>query len=303
MVDEIGLPAALSTLPCSPGHSIFTSVPTRKVLTGPNSLAIEKTAITMMYGTSAIMIRPVVSSRLEAAGVATAEPPDVPPVRPGPLAVSDRPPARPAGVTPPPPGTSSASAVAARRSLSASSVPDGCHTRRNAIVAPTATSEAMMSVSSTEMKLELTNWASAKLTPQTSAAGQVWRRPRRPSTKATRISGTNSARTGVCRPTTAPISEAGMLVSAAAVRMGVAIAPNATGAVLASRTIAAARKAEKPIAMSITPVIATGAPKPASASSRPPKQNAISTAMMRGSAEMRLNDARRSSKRPLTTVS
>src|SRR6478735_6290200 len=99
MVDEIGLPAALSTLPCSPGHSIFWSVPTRKVVTGPHSLAIEKTAITMMYGTSAIMIRPGVSSRLDA-GVATAEPPDVPPVRPGPLAVSDRPPARPAGVAP-----------------------------------------------------------------------------------------------------------------------------------------------------------------------------------------------------------
>ena len=85
--------------------------------------------------------------------------------------------------------------------------------------------------------------------------------------------------------------------------IGVPIAPNATGAVLASSTTTAARTGEKPSAISITPVIATGAPNPASASSRPPKQNAMMIACTRGSSEMRWKAPRRSSKRPLTTVS
>ena len=55
--------------------------------------------------------------------------------------------------------------------------------------------------------------------------------------------------------------------------------------------------------MSITPVIATGAPNPARASIRPPKQNAMMMAWQRGSSEMLPNAVRRSSKRPLTTVS
>ena len=84
--------------------------------------------------------------------------------------------------------------------------------------------------------------------------------------------------------------------------IGVPMAPKATGAVLARSTTAAARSGEKPSAMSMTPVIATGAPKPASASSRPPKQNAMMIACTRGSSEMRWKVARRSSKRPLATV-
>ncbi len=83
---------------------------------------------------------------------------------------------------------------------------------------------------------------------------------------------------------------------------GIAIAPKATGAVLASRQTAAARIAEKPIAISITAVIATGAPNPARASSRAPKQKATMMACTRGSAETRPKAARRSSNRPLTTV-
>lgn len=94
-----------------------------------------------------------------------------------------------------------------------------------------------------------------------------------------------------------------MPVSVPAVRIGVAMAPYATGAVLANNTTVAALNGEKPNAISMTPVMATGAPKPASASNSPPKQKAMSTAMMRGSSDTRLNDARRSSKRPLTTVS
>ena len=94
-----------------------------------------------------------------------------------------------------------------------------------------------------------------------------------------------------------------MLVSAPAVMIGVPMAPNATGAVLASSTTIAARIGEKPSAISITPVIATGAPNPARASSSPPKQNAMMIACARGSSEIRWKAARRSSNRPLTTVS
>ena len=85
--------------------------------------------------------------------------------------------------------------------------------------------------------------------------------------------------------------------------IGIAIAPKATGAVLAMSTTVAARIAVKPTAISITPVIATGAPKPARASSRPPKQKAMMIAWTRGSSEILSMTRRRSSKRPLRTVS
>ena len=84
--------------------------------------------------------------------------------------------------------------------------------------------------------------------------------------------------------------------------IGTAIAPNATGDVLATSAIAAAFIGEKPSAMSITEQIATGVPKPASASSSAPKQNAISTACTRWSALTWPNDRRSTAKCPLLTV-
>ncbi len=70
----------------------------------------------------------------------------------------------------------------------------------------------------------------------------------------------------------------GSSVTLASVRIGVAIAPNATGAVLATSASAAAFIGLKPSAISITDVTATGVPKPASASSSAPNENAIRTA-------------------------
>ena len=99
------------------------------------------------------------------------------------------------------------------------------------------------------------------------------------------------------------MSPKGRPVRLAAVVIGMAIAPKATGAVFASRTVQAARSGATPSAMSMVAVIATGAPNPASASSRPPKQKAMSTAWTRGSSLTTSNTARRSSKRPLLTVS
>ena len=86
------------------------------------------------------------------------------------------------------------------------------------------------------------------------------------------------------------------------VMIGIAIAPNATGAVFATSATAAALIGWKPSAISITAVIATGVPKPASASSSAPKQKAMMTACTRWSSEIRPNDLRSTAKWPVVTV-
>ena len=84
--------------------------------------------------------------------------------------------------------------------------------------------------------------------------------------------------------------------------IGVATAPKATGAVLATMTDTAARMRENPMVRSMTPVMARGAPNPANASNMPPKQKAIRIACTRGSSESRSMRARKSWKRPERTV-
>ena len=86
------------------------------------------------------------------------------------------------------------------------------------------------------------------------------------------------------------------------VTIGIAIAPKATGAVFATSATEAALIGLNPSAINATEVIATGVPKPASASSRAPKQNAISTAWTRWSFEIAPNDRRRTAKWPVSTV-
>ena len=159
-----------------------------------------------------------------------------------------------------------------------------------------------MSVSSTEMKFEVRYCASAKTRPPTTATGHAWRMPRAPSTMPIRISGTTSARKGVWRPTIAPRSSLGSPVISASVTIGMAIAPNATGAVLATRATEAALIGLKPSAISITAVMATGVPKPASASSSAPKQKAMMTACTRWSFETAPNERLRTAKYPVSTV-
>ena len=58
----------------------------------------------------------------------------------------------------------------------------------------------------------------------------------------------------------------------------------------------------KPTATSITAVMATGVPKPASASSSAPKQKAMITAWMRWSSEIEANDRRSTAKWPVSSV-
>lgn len=84
--------------------------------------------------------------------------------------------------------------------------------------------------------------------------------------------------------------------------IGVAIAPKATGAVLATSASTAAFKGRKPRAISITDVTATGVPKPASASSKAPNENVMMMAWMRWSSLMELKERRSTSKWPVSTV-
>ena len=86
------------------------------------------------------------------------------------------------------------------------------------------------------------------------------------------------------------------------VTIGIAIAPNATGAVLATSATAAALIGLKPSAISMTAVMATGVPKPASASSSAPKQKAMITACTRWSVEIAPNERRSTAKCPVSTV-
>ena len=69
--------------------------------------------------------------------------------------------------------------------------------------------------------------------PQTATAGHTDRSPRQPLIVTTSHAGTISETKGSWRPANMPIVDAGMPVTAANVRIGVPIAPNATGAVLA----------------------------------------------------------------------
>ena len=84
--------------------------------------------------------------------------------------------------------------------------------------------------------------------------------------------------------------------------IGTASAPNATGAVLATRATAAALSGRNPSAISMTELIATGVPNPASASISAPKQNAMIIAWMRWSSLIEANDRRSTSKCPVSTV-
>ena len=91
-------------------------------------------------------------------------------------------------------------------------------------------------------------------------------------------------------------------MTCASVTIGIAIAPNATGAVLATSATEAALIGSKPSAISITAVMATGVPKPASASSSAPNEKAMITAWTRWSSETRLNARRSTAKCPVSTV-
>ncbi len=118
----------------------------------------------------------------------------------------------------------------------------------------------------------------------------------------TSANGTINAKKGVWRPTIWLRWCTGRPVTWASVVIGIAMAPNATGAVSATSATAAARSGVSPMPTSITPQIATGVPNPASASSRAPKQNAITTTWTRTSSDTLRNARRRIAKYPVASV-
>ena len=81
------------------------------------------------------------------------------------------------------------------------------------------------------------------------------------------------------------------------------MAPKATGAVLASRETIADFSGFMPAAISMAAEIATGAPKPARASIRAPKQKAIRMASTRWSSETERISWPSCSNQPVTTES
>ncbi len=91
----------------------------------------------------------------------------------------------------------------------------------------------MMSTSSGPTKLLHRNCTIANEPPQTSTAGQAPRSPRQPLIVTTSHAGTMTETNGSCRPAIALSKSGEMPVTAPRVRIGVPIAPYATGAVFA----------------------------------------------------------------------
>ncbi|MNZ48820.1 hypothetical protein D3C78_665730 [compost metagenome] len=148
----------------------------------------------------------------------------------------------------------------------------GCQRRRNRVRHTNDTSDEIMSGSSGPMKFELRYCAMANEPPATITAGHVSFTPRQPSIIAMIQNSTIMVRNGNWRPTIWPISKLSRPVTCPATRIGMPIAPNATGAVLTIRHRPAAYNGLKPSPTSSAAVIATGAPNPAAPSRNAPKQ-------------------------------
>src|SRR6201998_3306665 len=151
----------------------------------------------------------------------------------------------------------------------------GALIRTNDTTAPADSRDAITSASGTDTKFEVAYWPRPNTTPPVRATSHVSRTPRQPSAMATSARGTKAAKIGVWRPTMAPSVSVGNPDVLARVMMGVAIAPYATGAVLATSASTAALSGLNPSASSITDVTATGVPNPANASSNAPKESAM----------------------------
>src|SRR5215218_6782657 len=163
----------------------------------------------------------------------------------------------------------------------------GVQKRSSVVVAAIDASALSTSAAYGPHVFDTTNCATAKLTPATTAAGQVRRRPSHPATTSDRYAGSTTERSGSCRPTAAPSRITSSPVTLASATIGTPTLPKATGAVFESSETTTARFGAKPTPTSKKAVIATGAPNPALPSSSAPKQNATSTACTHGSPEAR----------------
>jgi hypothetical protein len=146
------------------------------------------------------------------------------------------------------------------------------------------------------------NCTIANVPPQTRTAGQTDRSPRHPLIVTTSHAGTISETNGSWRPAIMPMVCAGMPVTAASVRIGVPIAPKATGAVFAMSDSPAAYSGVKPSPMRSAEQMATGVPNPDAPSMNAPNEKATSSAWTRRSPDRRPTDPFRISNCPVATV-
>ena len=137
------------------------------------------------------------------------------------------------------------------------------------------------------------------MTSNGSRTSHVWRQE---VSVATSQKGMITERIGRILPDVALRAWTSSPVTMLSVRMGVPMAPQATGAVLAIRQSRAAWKGWNPSPTRKAAEIATGAPKPAAPSMSAPKQKATSTAWSRRSADSRATEAFITSNWPVATV-
>src|SRR5262245_64979668 len=147
----------------------------------------------------------------------------------------------------------------------------------------------------------------ANVPPETSAAGQTsnacFQVPRSILTNVTTSqNGTTIDAHGSCRPTMVDCVSLSSPLTYESATIGVPIAPNATGAVLASRLRTADWNGLKPSPTMIAPAIATGVPNPEVPSMIAPNENAMSRTCNRRSNEMCVIDSLTISNFPVTTV-
>ena len=160
----------------------------------------------------------------------------------------------------------------------------------------------MMSTSSGPTRLLQASCTTAKVPPETSTAGHTSLSPRHPLIATTSHAGTMIDTKGSWRPAIALSAPAGSPVTAASARIGVPIAPNATGAVFAMSDSPPAWSAGKPRPASSAAEIATGVPKPDAPSMNAPNENAMSSACTRRSSDRCATDRLTTSKWPVWTV-
>ena len=141
-----------------------------------------------------------------------------------------------------------------------------------------------------------------KTMPTNRPNGHTSLTPLRPSMMASMRKGTTRQSTAHTRAVIGATSVTLSPPVLAAMSTGRPTAPKATGTVLATKAVTAARSLPNPMATSMAAAMATGAPKPARASSRPPKQKAMRMPSTRGSSLMRKKVRRRSSNRLEITV-
>lgn len=159
-----------------------------------------------------------------------------------------------------------------------------------------------LSTSQGPWKFETRNCGTAKDTPAVAAAGQTSQADRHPPYAATTQNGISTEKNGSCLPTMRDNSSTSIPVTWLSVVMGIPIDPNATGAVLAISARTEASSGRNPNWMRIAPVMATGAPNPATPSMNAPSENAIRINCTRGSGASPERLRRSTSKSPASTV-